>query len=237
MTDKNKSVAKKAEASEIDAFLDKVESLPTITPKDRPGKLIFAMDATASRSPTWDMACDLQGKMFTETKGIGQLDIQLVFFRGYKECKSSRWLNNPIDLLRLMTSVTCLAGRTQIERVLQHAINECKLAPVDALVYVGDSMEEPIDKIGELAGQLKLIDLPLFIFQEGHDIVASEAFRQFAQLSGGAHCSFDNNSAAQLGNLLTAVAVYATGGSAAMERFAKLSSPLVGNVVAQIKHD
>ena len=108
---------------EIDAFLEKVDSLPSINSRGRPGRLIFAMDATASRAPTWDMACELQGKMFTEANGIGELDIQLVFFRGYQECKSSAWLNNPIDLLRLMTSVTCLAGRTQIERVLKHALS------------------------------------------------------------------------------------------------------------------
>ena len=235
MTKSKKSVVNQSGNGEIDAFLEKVDSLPSINSRGRPGRLIFAMDATASRAPTWDMACELQGKMFTEANGIGELDIQLVFFRGYQECKSSAWLNNPIDLLRLMTSVTCLAGRTQIERVLQHALTESKKNPVDALVYVGDSMEESIDRVGELAGQLRLSNLPLFIFQEGHDIVTSEAFRQFAQLSGGAHCSFDNSSAAQLGKLLTAVALYATGGAAAMERYSALGGPLVRDVVAQIE--
>lgn len=237
MTNRSKSAVSKAGSTEIDAFLEKVENFPIVSPKGRPGRLIFAMDATASRAPTWDMACQLQGKMFTEANGIGELDVQLVFFRGYKECKSTKWLNNPIDLVRLMTSVTCLAGRTQIERVLQHALRESNDLPIDAMVYVGDSMEESVDKLGELAGQLRLINLPLFIFQEGHDIVTSDAFRQFAQLSGGAHCSFDNNSADQLGSLLTAVALYATGGTGAIERFAKLSGPLVKNVVAQIEHD
>ncbi len=235
MTKPKKSVVNQSGNGEIDAFLEKVDSLPSINSRGRPGRLIFAMDATASRAPTWDMACELQGKMFTEANGIGELDIQLVFFRGYRECKSSAWLNNPIDLLRLMTSVTCLAGRTQIERVLKHALSESKKTPVDALVYVGDSMEESIDKVGELAGQLRLSNLPLFIFQEGHDIVTSEAYRQFAQLSGGGHCSFDNSSAAQLGKLLTAVALYATGGTAAMERYSALAGPLVRDVVAQIE--
>jgi len=235
MTNKNKSVANKTGVGDIDAFLEKVESIPAVSKRDRPGRLIFAMDATASRAPTWDMACQLQGNMFTEANGIGELDVQLVFFRGYNECKSSAWLNNPIDLVRLMTSVTCLAGRTQVERVLQHAIRGSNDAPIDALVYVGDSMEESVDRIGELAGQLKLINLPLFIFQEGHDIGTSEAFRQFARLSGGAYCSFDNNSAGQLGKLLTAAALYATGGRSAIERFGALNGPLVRDVVAQIK--
>ena len=235
VTKPNKSVVNQSGNGDIDAFLEKVESFPTVTSRGRPGRLIFAMDATASRAPTWDMACELQGKMFTEANGIGELDIQLVFFRGYKECKASAWLNNAIDLLRLMTSVTCLAGRTQIERVLKHALSESKKSPVDALVYVGDSMEESVDKVGELAGQLRLSNLPLFIFQEGHDIHTSEAFRQIAQLSGGAHCSFDNNSAGQLGKLLTAVALYATGGVAALGRYSALGGPSVRDVVAQIE--
>lgn len=235
MTNKNRSVARKGSSGDIDAFLDKVESFPVVTARDRPGRLIFAMDATASRAPTWDMACDLQAKMFTEANGIGELDIQLVFFRGYKECKSSRWLNNPIDLLRLMTSVTCLAGRTQIGRVMQHALREHKSGAIDALVYVGDSMEEPVDKLGDLAGQLGLINLPLFMFQEGHDIGTANAYRQFAELSGGAYCSFDSNSANQLGELLTAVALYAAGGRAAMGKYAMLAGPTVKDVVAQIE--
>ena len=235
MTNSKRSVVNKNTSGEIDAFLEKVESFPTVAGKDRPGRLIFAMDATASRAPTWDMACDLQAKMFTEANGIGELDIQLVFFRGYKECKSSRWLNNPIDLLRLMTSVTCQAGRTQIKRVMQHALRENQSAAVDALVYVGDSMEEPVDTLGDLAGQLGLVNLPLFMFQEGHDIGTSNAFRQFAELSGGAHCSFDDNSANQLGKLLTAVALYAAGGRAAIEKYAMLAGPMVKDVVAQIE--
>src|SRR3546814_9870581 len=37
----------------------------------RRGRLIFAMDATASREPTWDRACRLQGEMFKETAALG----------------------------------------------------------------------------------------------------------------------------------------------------------------------
>jgi len=236
MTSRKNTLVKKAEGQDIDAFLETVDNFPKVTGGDRPGRLIFAMDATASRAPTWDMACQLQGQMFTEANGIGELDVQLVFFRGYKECKSSGWLNNPIDLLRLMTSVSTLAGRTQIERVIKHALRESKKLPIDALVYVGDSMEESVDKLGELAGQLRLINLPLFVFQEGHDILTADAFRQFAQLSGGAHCSFDNSSAGQLGKLLTAAALYAAGGRKVVERFAALNGPLVKNFVTQIEH-
>ena len=237
MKHSKQTALEKTKSGKVDSFLEKVEKLPTVKKRGRPGRLIFAMDATGSRGPTWDVACDLQGKMFTEANRIGELEIQLVFFRGYKECKASKWLNNSHDLLRLMTSVRCLAGRTQIERVLQHSLQESKNQPLDALVYVGDSMEEPIDRIGELAGQLKLRNVPVFLFQEGHDLMTSQAFRQLSKLSGGACCYFDESSAIQLGNLLTAVSLYATGGKDALNKFAQSEGLLVRDVVAQLEQN
>ena len=46
-------------------------------------RLIFAMDATASREPTWDRACQVQGQMFLETAALGGLEVQLVYYRGF----------------------------------------------------------------------------------------------------------------------------------------------------------
>ena len=59
------------------------------------GRLIFALDATASRQPTWDTAAQLQAEMFETVAAIGGLDVQLVYFRGFKECVASRWLSDP----------------------------------------------------------------------------------------------------------------------------------------------
>jgi len=48
--------------------------------KIRPrGRLIFIIDATASRQRTWDAACQLQSEMFAEAGKLGGLDAQLVF--------------------------------------------------------------------------------------------------------------------------------------------------------------
>ena len=54
------------------------------------GRLIFALDATMSRQPTWDIACKLQGEMFETARALGGLDVQLVYFRGFGECRASR---------------------------------------------------------------------------------------------------------------------------------------------------
>jgi len=57
----------------------------------------------------------------------------------------------------------------------------------------------------------------VFLFQEGADARAAAAFREIARLTKGAYCRFDAGSAAQLRELLSAVAVYAAGGRQALE--------------------
>ena len=133
---------------EIDAFLSKVASLPAkTTVSGSAGRLVFAMDATASREPTWDRACALQGQMFLETEALGGLEVQLCYFRGMGEFAASPWLRRSQDLLRHMQAVRCRGGITQIERVLAHAARQARETRVSALVLIGDSMEEDIDKV------------------------------------------------------------------------------------------
>lgn len=203
---------------EIDAFLDKVRSMkPTGgAGTGRRGRLIFAMDATASRQPMWDHACHIQADMFRETQAIGGLEVQLVYYRGFKECKASKWQMDGKGLSRLMTGVQCLGGQTQVGRMLQHCLKQTRKEKVDAVVFVGDAFEEEIDEVCATAGELGLLGVPVFLFQEGLDPVAERAFTQIAKLTNGAWCRFDMTSARQLRDLLAAVAVYATGGRQAM---------------------
>jgi hypothetical protein len=203
-----------SQADDVAQFLKKVAKTPA-----RPaggGRLVFAMDATASREPSWDQASQIQGDMFSETSVLGGLEVQLVYYRGYGECRASKWAANAADLLRLMSSVRCLGGATQIAKVLTHTIKENKRRTVNALVFVGDAMEEDIDDLCHKAGQLGLLKVPVFVFHEGGDFIAANAFKQIAKLSGGAYCPFDASSARQLRELLSAVAVYAAGGRRAL---------------------
>lgn len=220
-----------ARDQEVEAFLDKVRTAPQPSGGGR-GRLIFAMDATASRQSTWDRACHLQAEMFQSTQALGGLEVQLVFYRGFKECKASKWMTDAPALAKTMTSVMCLAGQTQIGRILSHALTEAGKRRVNALVFVGDCMEEDIDHLGHLAGQLGLKGLPCFIFHEGHDPIARNAFEQIAKLSGGACCAFDSSSPKQLQDLLSAVAVYAAGGRKALADFSKKR----GGVTLKLTH-
>jgi hypothetical protein len=202
--------------AEVDAFVEQVKGLtPQSTGR---GRLIFAMDATMSRQPSWDLALELQGDMFDAVKAVG-LDVQLVYFRGFNECQASKWVGNPDALARLMRKVACAGGLTQIGKVLAHARRESETSKVNALVYVGDCMEEDVDQLSQLAGELGLIGLPVFIFHEGREQKAERAFKEIARLSRGAYAPFDAGSARQLRELLTAVAVYATGGRKALQNF------------------
>ena len=76
---------------EVTDFLDKLALTPVRKPAEQRGRLIFALDATMSRQPTWDRACHLQGDMFAEAGKVGGLDIMLIYFRGYRECRASKW--------------------------------------------------------------------------------------------------------------------------------------------------
>ena len=205
-------------ASDADVA-DFVRRMKSLTPQTVAGcgRLIFAMDATMSRQPTWDMALALQADMFQAVKAVGGLDVQLIYFRGAGECRASRWVSDPEALAALMTRVHCAGGYTQIGKVLGHARTESAKKPVNALVYVGDCMEEAIDDLCGRAGELTLLGVPIFLFQEGGDARAEKAFREIARLTKGAYCRFDAGSAAQLKELLSAVAVYAAGGRKALQ--------------------
>ncbi len=205
--------------SDVEAFLSRVKSLAEPGTTSLRGRLIFAMDATMSRQPTWDMALGLQAGMFIAVKAVGGLDVQLVYFRGFGECRASKWVQDPEALAKLMAQVSCRGGHTQIERVLAHARKETNKRKVNALVYVGDCMEENIDDLAAIAGALGLLGMPVFLFQEGGEPAAEVAFREIARLTRGAYCRFDAGSAGQLRELLSAVAVYAAGGRKALENF------------------
>ena len=202
--------------AEIDAFLEHVRTIERAAPAGQRGRLIFALDATMSRQPTWDTACKLQGEMFLEAQAIGGLDVQLIYFRGFSECRASRWVSEPAALAALMEGIDCRGGHTQIRKVLSHARHETEKAKVQALVYVGDAMEESVDDLCTRAGELGLRGVPAFLFQEGNDPDVEKTFREIARLTRGAYCRFNAGAAHELRELLRAVAAYAAGGMKAL---------------------
>ena len=202
-------------AREIDAFVSQARAVAAL--RSGAGRLVLALDATMSRQPTWDLACSLQGQMFEAVGKAGKLAVQLVYFRGLTECRASKFVLDTSSLKDLMVRIDCRGGHTQIGKVLAHALKENAAGKIGAVVYIGDAMEENLDDLARQAGNLGLHGVPVFVFQEGRDARAETAFREIARLSKGAWFRFDRNSAATLAKLLSAVAVFATGGVKALE--------------------
>lgn len=228
-----KSVASRPE---LDAFLQKVAAMPPVQTGKGAGRLVFALDATASREATWDQAMQLQAEMFSSAQALGGLQVQLCYFRGFAEFYASDWYLEAGQLLNQMTGIRCQAGITKIERLLEHVKAETRQSKVHAVVYIGDCMEERMDVLCQRAGELGLLKVPLFMFQEGSEATARRCFVEMARLSGGAYSPFDHNSADQLRDLLKAVAVYASGGLKALQDFSKKAHPavkLLGNQLSR----
>jgi hypothetical protein len=189
----------------LEAFFSRVDPVR--------GRLIFAIDATASRQPTWDIAAQLQAEMFNAVAAIGGggLDVQLIYFRGFGECVASKWVSDAKSLAGSMTGITCRAGRTQIHKVLNHVRKEHAKRPINAVIYIGDACEETPADLYEAT-----CSVPVFLFQEGSNPQTSTIFATLAKLTGGAHVEFNPNSPLALAELLKAVATFATGGVKAL---------------------
>src|SRR3981081_3956470 len=164
-TDRGRTPAAAVARAEVDAFLAKVKDLAPTTAAGQRGRLIFALDATMSRQPMWDSACHLQADMFREAAAIGGLDVQLVYYRGLSEGRASRWGSGAERLAALVERIDGRGGHTQIGKVIAHARRETEAVKVQAMVFVGDAMEEKLDDLCHAAGELGLLGVPPFMFQ------------------------------------------------------------------------
>jgi hypothetical protein len=122
--------------------------------------------------------------MFRTAAAVGNLDLQLVFYRGDGECKATSWISDPARLARIMSGIDVRAGMTQIEKILAHVQKETTLLHVGALVFIGDAMEESPDVLVARARELGRSKTPAFLFQEGRDSEVESAFRDIARNTG-----------------------------------------------------
>jgi hypothetical protein len=234
-SDSSQQPAAASSRADIDLFLNRVKSLSPVTPAGERGRMIFSLDATMSRQPTWDTASRLQAEMFREAASVGGLDIQLVYYRGFAECRASSWVAGPQRLGELMSGIDCRAGQTQIGKVLAHASRENDARKVSVLVFIGDAMEESLDDLCAAAGELGLRNVRAFMFQEGYDPVCEQAFREVVRLTHGAFCRFSPGSAHELAELLRAAAAYAAGGMKALADLKGRQSAGAVKLIEQLK--
>jgi len=198
-------------AKQVEAFLEKAR-----TPR---GRIAFVIDATGSREPTWDNATQLQAEMFAESAKLGGLEMQVICFRGLNRVEASNWTGDARELQAWMGRIRCEPGYTKYARALAHVRQEHQRAPINAVIIIGDMLEElPQALYDAVAG----LGVPCFCFQEANDFVQPEvlalreAFKEMAGLTKGVCLAFDAGSVAQLRELLRAVAAFATGGLTAL---------------------
>ena len=235
MTGKPTLPKSKPASKSVAAFLDAMGKAPAIRAAGSTGRLIFALDATMSRQPTWALARQVQGEMFeAAAEARGGLQVQLVSFRGMGEFDVRPWTAEAKVLKAAMTGYGCRGGFTQIERTLNHASAETARNKVHALVFVGDALEENADAVCAAAGKLSLAGVPAFMFQEGTNAKVEATFREVARLTRGAYAAFDASAAGTLAELLRAVAVFASGGARALTDHAKGAGQLVRQIAGQM---
>ena len=200
-----------------------------------PGRLLFAMDATASREATWDRASRIQAEMFEEAARTGGLQVQLAWYWGIYGFDHSDWVTDGARLRATMEAVRCAAGATQIRRVIDLALELARKGELTAAVFIGDCMEESPETLLRRAGELRLHNVPLFIFQEGREPLAAATFQQMAKLTRGAYLPFVGSSSDDLAALLRGVAAYTAGGQAALDDLAARGSEPLALLTRQMR--
>lgn len=184
-------------------------------------RMIFGLDATASRRDTWTIAQRLQRDLLTMAQEVGQLELQIAFFSGLTNFRHTHWSTDGDELAKLMSEIHCQAGQTQIVRLFDHAIAEATAAPtrVKCLLYVGDTMEDNEAQVLARAKTLGDLNVPIFmLYEKGQYNNDEPEYRRIAKASGGAFGEFSEGGIAELRSMLEAIFAYATGGKDAMRR-------------------
>lgn len=157
-------------------------------------------------------------KCFRPPRPWAGLPCSSCIFEGSGSAARPDGSTNGRKLAELMSRIDCRGGTTQIRKVLRHTLDEARRTRVQALVYIGDCVEEDVDGLCARAGEMGVLGVPAFIFQEGAEPHATQAFREIARLSGGAHFALDSRAPGELAALLRAAAVYAASGRDGLER-------------------
>jgi hypothetical protein len=139
--------------------------------------------------------------------------VQLIYFRGAHECSHSPWLSDAQELQRMMGRVRCEGGYTKYLKAFEHIRKEHARQKINAVVVVGDAMEEVP---GALYDAVSGLGVPFFLFQEGNLPDVTECFKEMARLTRGAYERFDPGAIERLRDLLKAVAAFAVGGLTAL---------------------
>jgi hypothetical protein len=178
-------------------------------------RLIFGVDATASREPAWAAARTVTDALVKALPG--ELDVALAVHGGSMLHTFTEFTANPNTLRDRAAGIACISGMTRLLPILSRALSN---AGVRVVVYIGDVFEESPGRGRKLADAMGLKGIKLIVLHDTADWNArrdAEVFLDLARRTGGCVVPFDANAAARLRELLAAVAVYAVGGAEMLE--------------------
>ena len=183
---------------------------PTETDTPHRPRLVFAVDATASREPAWAAARQVTDALVKALPG--ELDVALAVHGGSRVHTFTAFTNNAATLRDRAAGVSCQAGMTRLLPILSASL---KHPGVRVVVYIGDVFEENVVLGRRLADAMGVAGTKLIVLHDTADLSArrdAEVFWDLAKRTGGCVLPFDASAPGRLRDLLSAVAVYAVGG-------------------------
>ncbi len=173
-------------------------------------RLVFAVDATASREPAWAAARQVTDALVKALPG--ELDVALAVHGGSRVHTFTAFTDDAKTLRDRAAGVVCQAGMTRLLPILAAAL---KRPGVRVVIYIGDVFEESVAHGRQLADAMGAQATRLIVLHDTADPAArrdAEVFWDLAKRTGGCVLPFDASAPAGLRDLLSAVAAYAVGG-------------------------
>jgi hypothetical protein len=179
-------------------------------------RLVFGFDATASREPAWATARQVTDALVRALPG--ELDVALAVHGGSRLHTFTDFTADANTLRDRAAGISCIAGHTRLLPILSRSL----AAPgVRVVTYIGDVFEESPGQGRRLADDMGRRGIKLIVLHDVADWNArrdAEFFLDLARRTGGCVLPFDADAPHRLRDLLAAVAVYAVGGEALLEK-------------------
>lgn len=198
------------------AALDRIRSAKAAKPlagsraapvvEQRP-RLVFGVDATASRQPAWESAQRITDRMFDAIPGA--LDVALAVHGGSRVHTFTQF-SSDVGLFRgKAAAVRCMAGETKLCDLMERALES---GGVRVMSYIGDAFEESREMALALADRFRARGIRLVILADQPSPATLEFFQQLVARAGGAVLDFRAEQLDVMGEVLEGVAALAVGG-------------------------
>jgi hypothetical protein len=190
--------------------LSHAEPPPAATSANTRPRLIFAVDATASREPAWTAARQVTDVLVKALPGA--LDVALAVHGGSRVHTFTAFTSDARTLRDRAAGVSCVAGMTRLLPILSTSL---KHPAVRVVIYIGDLFEENLIRGRQVADAMGAQGTRLIVLHDTADPAArrdAEVFWDLAKRTGGCVLPFDGAASGRLRDILSAVAVYAVGG-------------------------